>query len=442
MSEIAGGLRQMFRLPWAMSLFAVRQTARVLTAAATARDPRRAADAFDAVTAAAAGQLDGGLAETYRDGDRWLRQVTGAVFDAADPALDRSREIASRTLVRGSLAALRQSAEVLAAALPASTQASWQEVRNKLEAFEHFQFADQIVSTPGRSSGLEARVEGAERFGAYQGLWLTEGLGFAFAEAAWRAGEPRDLLRQSALDALPASSWIPLHTGMGLSLARRALPELESPASAATVATALERFDRRCRDNARDGFALASYEALGLVVRQLAPEAAGRVDRALADGGQRRRGAFWHGLGRGLYFVASQTLPGSTGRAVDKARREAPAGLPRANALSGLAWAVTLVNLRQPAVLETFLADQRFSPEEGDAVAGGIASALLLWVEAAGREATFEQFQSHRPRDDVDEDWRRLVAEPCARALAGWSARKRKHGAGEIFHHRQPRGEG
>ncbi len=437
MSEMSDAIQRMIRLPWAMSLFAVGQTARLLTAAGTARAPRRAARAFDAVADAAAEQLDGALATTYRDGDRWLRELVGAAFGAVDPALDVSRQVASRTIFRGSLLALRRSAEVLVAALPASAGAGWQELRNKLEAFEHFQFAESILSPAGRRpSGLREQVESAERYGPYLELWLAEGLGFAYAEAAWRSGEPRELLRRPATDALPAGSLIPLHTGMGLSLARRALPEVEAPASDTAVAAALERFDRRCQDNARDGFALASYEALGLIVRQLAPEAVADVDRALAGAGERRRGAFWHGLGRGLYFVASQSLPGSTGRAVDKARREAPAGLPRANALSGLAWAVTLVNLRQPALLEAFLDEQRFVRDEGAAAGAGIASALRLWVDAAGREATCERFLGHRPDAGVAGDWRRLVAEPCERALAGWSELKRKHGPGEIFRYR------
>ena len=434
-------VRSMIRLSWAMSLFGIRQTAELVTALGTARAPRQVSAAFDAVAAAASEQLEGRLRRAHRDGDRWQGRLIDAAFSTLDPAFDASRQALTQTVLRGSLITFRQSAELLSAALPAPSRATWQEVRNKLEAFEHFQFVDQILDFRGlsrRASDLRDRVEAAERCGPFMTLWLTEGLGYAFAEAAWQAGEPRDLLRRSSLDELPAESLIPLHTGMGLSLARRLLPDLDPPSPAA-VSAALERYERLCRSNARDGFALASYEALGLIVRHLAGEAVGEIDRALARAGdgEKHRGAFWHGLGRGLYFVVTQTLPGSTGRAVAKARREAPDAAARLNALAGLAWAVALVNFRQPEVLERFLEDQQFRGAEGDAVAHGIASAFLLWADAAGRETFFEAFRHHRPGAGAAELWRRRVSEPCEQALERWHEIKRGAGPGEIFQYRR-----
>ncbi len=435
---IHDGIRSMFRFSWAMSLFGIRQTAELMTALGTARAPRRAAAAFDAVARVAAEQLDERFGEAYRDGERWQGELIESVFRAFDPAVDLSRSVASRTLVRGSSLALRQAASLLEVAMPAGTRVVWQELRNKLEAFESFRDVDRVLGFEDLpAAGLEGQVEHAERSDPYLALWLTEGLGFAFAEAAWEHEEPRDLLRQPALDGLPAASLIPLHTGMGLSLARQLLPDLDPSDPAADVATALERFAGLCQRNARDGYALAAYEALGLVVRQLAPDAVAEIDRVLlsrAGAGEVPRGAFWHGIGRGLYFAASQVPPGSLGRAVDKLRREAPAGAPRRNAVSGLAWAVTLVNFRQPAVLEAWLEDQRFLAGEGAAAGNGIASAVLLWASAAGEEGHFEAFRSHPPRAGAAERWRRLVTEPCDRALAGWPEIQNGPGPGELFH--------
>ncbi len=432
MSKTGDGIRKVARFSWGMSLFGIRQTAELMTALCTARSPRQATAAFDAVAGAAADQLEEGLSDAYRDGDRWQGELLDAVFRAVDPVVDASRELASQTLVRGSLAALRQSATVLETAMPSGSRVSWQELRDKLEAFDGFQYADRILGFEDAELSLQAQLERAERRGPFRSLWLTEGLGFAFAEAAWDRGEPRHLLRRPALLDLPACSLIPLHTGIGLSLARRLLPDLES-SDPAIVAAGLERFARLCRDNSRDGYALAAYEALGLVVRQLAPQAAGEIDRALARGDGDRRGAFWHGLGRGLYVAATQVLPGSLGRAVDRLRRETPAGLGRLNALSGLAWAVTLINFRQPAVLEAMLKDQPFDDDEADAVGRGIAAALLLWFDAAGEETHFAAFRGHRPEAGVAERWQRMVTEPCAEALAGWHQVKSGPGPGEIF---------
>ncbi len=435
MGKMTDGIRSMARFSWAMSLFGVQQTAELMAAFGGARSPRRAAASFDAVARAAADQLEAGPRAAYRDGDRWLGELLDDLFNAADPLVDASRELASRTLVRGSLLAFRQSAAIFEVTMPGGSPVAWQELLNKLEAFDHFQYAERILDADEDllADSLHDKLERAGRHGPYLELWLTEGLGFAVAEAAWEGGEPRRLLCRPELAELPVASLIPLHTGMGLSLARRLIPDLEPPAEPAGVAAALERFARLCRDNARDGYALAAYEALGLVVRQLAPGAASGIDRQLARAGERsRRGAFWHGFGRGLYFAASQALPGSLGRAAGRARREAPVGIPRRNALSGLAWAVTLVNFRQPSVLEAWLDDQRFADDEAGAVGRGIASAVLLWLESAGKEHHFEAFNRHRPAST--ERWRRMVTEPIDRAFAGWSGVKSGPGPGEIFH--------
>ena len=81
------------------------------------------------------------------------------------------------------------------------------------------------------------------------------------------------------------------------------------------------------------------------------------VDRGLSAIDPDIVGYFWHGVGRGLYFLPINALPcsSSTWRAVEMAHEEAPHTLGRLNALGGLAWAVTLVNIRHPAILEAFL---------------------------------------------------------------------------------------
>ena len=431
-------IRSMMRFSWAMSLFGVRQAQDMFEGFATVRSPRRATEAFDAVSSAVAEQLGEPLGDAFRTGDRWQRQLIDSVFGALDPAVDLGRGLTSKTLVRGSLAALRQSAAMLEGAIPPGNRVAWQELGNKLEAFESFQYAEQILGVESLGAAeLRQQVEEAGAKGPYLRLWLTEGLGFAFAEAAWADGEPRELLCRAALDRLPEESLIPLHTGMGLSLARHTLPDLA--AGPTRTEAALGRFAELCESNARAGFALAAYEALGLIVRQVAPERGAEIDSVLAREAATcdRREAFWHGLGRGLYFVATQALPGSTGRAVAKVRHEAPSAVARLNALSGLAWALTLVNFRQPEILDDFLDGQDFDDEESAAVGRGIASATLLWRDAAGEESYLEAFLSHRPEAVSTESWERLVQQPCTAASEGWPALKSAAGPGEIFHYRR-----
>ena len=437
-------IRSMIRFSWAMSLFGARQAAEMLSAVTGVKSPRRVTESFDAIADAAEKELgEGGLGETYRTVDRWQTDLIDAVFGAATPAVDFSRHMTSKTLLRGSLTTLRRSAGILADVLPVGDSGAsgnavlgntaWHELRNKLEAFETFQYADVILDCQGLSTDqLVGQIENAEGSGPYLKLWLTEGLGFALTEAVWEREEPRELLRQQALTSLPADSLIPLHTGMGLSLARRVVPDLveQSPAG---IRQALARFEALCRSNARDGFALASYEALGLIARQLAPESMSVIDRELAreDETSRYRDAFWHGAGRGLYFVASQAWPGSSERAVHRIREEMPDGRPQLNALAGLAWALALVNFRQPEVVEAFVAADGFSEPEHRAMSQGIASAALLWRDAVGEESHYRAFEAW-----PGQTWQSRVADPIAEAEKVWDSWMQSSGPEELFRFR------
>ncbi|MEM7587214.1 MAG: hypothetical protein AAF560_27740 [Acidobacteriota bacterium] len=421
-------IQSMIRFSWAMSLFGVRQATEMVSALGAMRSPRAASRSFDRLAEAAENELDEAFESAYRTGDRWQRAGVDAVFGLIDPALDMSRNLTSQTVLRGSLTVLRQSAGMLEAAMPVERRWALQELRNKLEAFESFQYVEQILDFRSLAAeDLKQHLEQASESNPYLGLWLTEGLGFAFAEAAWEAGEPSRLLRQEKLDDLPSESLIPLHTGMGLALSRRVATYLPT----GDLDQELERFAARCVDNAREGYGLAAYEALGLIVRQLAPEQVARVDAALSRSDDpRHRSAFWHGLGRGLYFVVSQAWPGSTGRAVAKIRSEAPTDLARWNAMAGLVWALTLVNIRQPGVVAEFLASQSFERDEQDAIGNGIASASLLWVEAVGVDAHLQTFRDYQSGAMT---WEQMVAQPIAAALERWPEVKAASGPESIF---------
>ena len=64
------GIRSMLRFSWAMSLFGAQQAAELMSALGSARSPRRAEEAFDTVTGAAAEQLDGSLKDAWSTGER------------------------------------------------------------------------------------------------------------------------------------------------------------------------------------------------------------------------------------------------------------------------------------------------------------------------------------------------------------------------------------
>src|SRR5436309_1639899 len=82
----------------------------------------------------------------------------------------------------------------------------WQEFRNKWECFTLFDAVPAGLPAPvGSAAGLTELVGRARRLGAFRSLWVTEGLGYAFA----RAGPPAGLAAVAAGD----GAVLPLHTG-------------------------------------------------------------------------------------------------------------------------------------------------------------------------------------------------------------------------------------
>jgi hypothetical protein len=353
-----------------------------------------------------------------------------------------------RALGRAALDLLPEPVQGLAAALPAPAGGlAFQELGNKLEAFSCFQLAPPLAGS-GRGE-LDRRIAEARGLASYRSLWRVEGLGVRFAEAAWRQGEaPRGLLQGD----LPARALLPLHTGLGLALAER----LVAGAAEQELGEALARWAELCRANARSGCELAVLEAVGLVARTLHPHRLALFDHLLAPFGEPVRAAFWHGVGRGLYFAPTHALPdvlpvvlggGAARRAAEKALAEPPHDLGRANAVAGLAWALTLVNIRHPQILEAFLADCSDLFEPGDAVAHGITRAVAVWLWATGGEAATDPFCRHRP-SGCARRWERWVRGPCDRELPDLAAQLAASRFGDLFHvqppaaPRAPRGAG
>lgn len=304
-----------------------------------------------------------------------------------------------KSALRGGLGMLRLGTEALGGA-------GLRELGNKLEIFDRFQYTlAEIGAAGGASLPLAEAVRRAAARGPFASVWLTEGIGHALAETSPRRG----LLTSIEAEGIPPEAWIPLHTGMGLSLAGRAL--------STDVPDALRRFLGLCMDNSLPGYARAAFEGLGFVARNLHSRAVPEIDRQLARNAPGLVGCFWHGVGRGLYFSPVHAAPGSTGAALAAAASEPPHEEGRRNAIAGLVWAVTLVNLRHPEILEGFLA--RHARQAAGALADGVSSAVAVWCDAAGPgEVHLRAFLDHQPGDPAaGETWRRLVVEPCRRAM-------------------------
>jgi hypothetical protein len=274
-----------------------------------------------------------------------------------------------------------QSPALLRLAVPgAASRAAWSEFRNKADAFRLFATAGAVLGAgAGNAPDLPAAVRRTAGLEPYAGLWTTEGLGFFYASAALgRAGRPSRLLSDGRL---PARSLVPLHTGVGLALALAALPGITDPAAPERVGPGLAGYVGLCRNNARPGFAGAVLEALGLVAQLVRPGWVDRLDRELTARHPDLVGLFWHGVGRGLYFAPARVLP--CGNVVWPGARTAATRPPhpraRDNAVAGFAWAVTLVNARDPDALGALLRRHGGAIARTDAFAHGTAAAAAVW---------------------------------------------------------------
>jgi hypothetical protein len=152
----------------------------------------------------------------------------------------------------------------------------------------------------------------------------------------------------------------------------------------AEISQTIERFVDTCRANCKPGWEDACIEHLGLVVRCLYPHLLNSVSAAMEALGPSLRALFWHGVGRSLYFVPTNFLPipGAHERMLKRAAAEASRIDDRRQVLSGLIWAVTLVNLPQPAVIRSLLpicSGLKIRAE----FTNGLISALLVWSHMA-----------------------------------------------------------
>ncbi len=333
----------------------------------------------------------------------------------------------------GSAHELAHSARVF---LPAGVS-RWQlrEIENKLRAYLLFRKGGELLA----EEGLDRRIARAFVHTGYEALWLLEGIGYDRAQKALANLSPRSRelwktrLPEAFLDRpLPIPALLPLHTGCGLSLARSLVA-----AAAHRSKRGLSLYLEACARLAWKGYEPILGEALGFAVRLLCPRDLAAVDGLLQDLRPSWRGLFWHGAGRGLYFSPGLLAPGLE---KFKAALEASATEPideigRRNALTGFAWAVSMVSFLTPEVLATFLgllvrrSATRGNGELASAV-DGITSVSLLWHDGLGVDAAYEAFC--RPLHRPTEVWRKYVVQSCARALLE-GAELRKAGPGSLF---------
>lgn len=343
------------------------------------------------------------------------------------------------------------------------TALACEELADKVAAFDFFRHAETLcdgqttdrhaepdsLRDPAGGTLLDDVVRARAGWSPHQALWIVEGLGHGWA--ARHTGDTGSLVAGASIARLGGWS-LPIHTGAGLAWARASLARGDArgtdrdPDGAARIGETeppdwLVRFRQRIERGAEPALAGAAFEALGLAARL--DDLDLRVIDAVWSSGHRRTGdaeppaekrragpevaeraRFWHGAGRGLYFTGGGILvgPDAAWRALSEASAETPSGLPRRNLIAGHAWAITLVNLRNPRVLERVLLTLagRLDTTDRAALGGGVGGALDLWRWVVGPDAMLASLGRYRPAPGAGRRalWDATVGDPARRRLA------------------------
>lgn len=405
---------------WAMSLLALQQVENAFALCRSSEPNGQAGAAFSSITRAIERQFTKPIGEVFRTGDQLQRGMLDLMWTA--PALDA---FTPKSIMKAALDAMQQSAQTFTVLVHGrESRVIWQELKNKLQAFELFEHVESALRLPARAQiTLAELVKRAGALNPYLGLWAMEGVGHYYAERYWeRSGTPRKLLAGTEGPALARSALVPLHAGVGLSLASRLLQRIKPKGPPAEVQGVTRHFRMLCEDNSRKGYAGVAFEALGVVTRTLFPHLVPTIHRYLSVMGGALTDFFWHGVGRGIYFAPTNFLPWCSApwRALGMSQQEPPNESGRLNATAGLAFALTLVNIQQPEVLETFLARHGEDLSKNDAFSSGVSSALMIWRYWTQEDAHFAAFREHQPCPCVPEVaalWRSQVKRPYEDAL-------------------------
>jgi hypothetical protein len=307
------------------------------------------------------------------------------------------------------------SAEAAGVLLPRAAYGdAWLELANKLHAYRCF--AEAATGMPC-ADGLAGAIRRLDGMDAWHRAWATEGVGYRWALSVMSQETPGSPLFAVAL---PRRVVIPLHTGAGLALAVEALRDAARSGSRAVAAG----FWKECRQRSLEGYAEAMFEALGLVTITMYPHMAMQIDRELDDAPQNLADYFWHGVGRGSYFspFGFIPIPAACRAAADRSHRLPKSARGRSNLLAGLAWATTLVNIRDPRVLEARARELAQWIGADGSFANGVASALIVWREIAPDDGSADALEAYRPANSAPHLWERSFEEPAALARKAYPA--------------------
>jgi hypothetical protein len=420
---------------WAMSVFGVQQAANVLALSNCRQPGRKANAAFYSVNQSAQIELGDIIFAAYEVGDEVQRGLTNIFFDTLT-----LRALNPNYVSRLTSAVIEQSQDTLQTFSSTDrARLAWQTLKNNYEVFNLVKHVSSLLNVPSEEAefDLARLIQDAYALGAYPDLWAVEGLGHLYALTFWNKGKPiRGILTNVSLDVLPAKSLTMMHAGIGLGFAQQLMNTVTAYSDPEEIRGVLREFIKLVDENSRPGYEGAAYESLGLVTRFWHSPMVNVVEKHLREIAPHVLGYYWHGVGRSLYFLPLFFVPGllSPWLAIE---REAPYELALLNMTAGLAWATTIVNVRQPELMENFISMNGDRVSRTPAFTNGLMSTLIMGIDITPNDPFILEFLEYRPkRSDprLVQLWDTLVAQPAREAVYHIHPILKKHERlGEVF---------
>ena len=226
-----------------------------------------------------------------------------------------------------------------------------------------------------------------------------------------------------------------MHAGMGIAFAKDAIDGLTPMSSGAAVAGALRQFLEQVRQNSIPGYEGAALESLGLVTQTWYGQLVEPIHQQLLALDADAVEFFWHGAGRAMYFSPMYMLPGLS--PWDAADEQPPDETARRNARAGVAWAFTIVNVRQPAIAAQFLRRKSDRLADNDAYRNGVYSTLIMAGDVVPGHSYVAEFGRFEPDPDDAEAvgaWNRHIGRDAGDLVDRYrETLAAHHRLGEVF---------
>jgi hypothetical protein len=423
-----------FSYSWATSLFGLQQVVNLITPESLRAPTRKVNAAFYPVTQTTENQFGDLLFAAYLIGDDTQRALAQLAYDMLTFRAFTPGYVANVTS-----AVVQQSETTFNTfSSPKNISLAWQELRNNFEVFNLVKNVGQLLHIPAGTEQFDLLklVDQAYALGQFSDLWAVEGLGHDYTMTFWNGGKPlHGIMYEGQAAALPDKSLTMMHAGMGLAFAEQLMNTVTPYSSPTEIRGVLQKFVTLVKQNARPGYAGASYESLGLVTRFWHQQMVPFVNQFMPDVDQEAVSFFWHGVGRALYFYPLFFVPGllSPWLAVE---REPPDEMARLNMVAGLTWAMTLVNARQPEIMEKFITGAGAGESKDPGFTNGVMSSLIMGIDTTPGDVYIIGFAEYKPPDpSTAAIWNQRVGDPAKDAIYRiHPILKKHHRLGDVFH--------